>query len=408
MARYFYFYKLTRPGKVLVASMFMSMPMALLNLDIPVYQLFLAIFFLMLCTFFAGIFNRPRMGVTETCMEKISAGEILTQNLALRNLDKKDARDISVRYYGTAPSIERLHNIDSIAFLEPEKSVTLDAEFRAHRRGRYTLPSPVVFTEFPFSIWRSGVKLNQPMEEHTFLVLPRFHAADGINVPTTTRHQPGGIAFTSHVGESPEYIGSREYRPGDSIRRIDFRSWARIRKPVVREYHEEYYCRIALVLDTFIEPKRKQSKTGYPELEAAISLSATIADALSNGEYIIDIFAAGPDLYVFRSGRHTAHFENVLEILACLEARRDNPFDYVGPALLEEMSKISTTIFVFIGWDDSREQIVRAALEAGSQVKVFFVAADKQSIPLSLIEQVCGPVSLFSPEDVQRGSFGIL
>jgi uncharacterized protein (DUF58 family) len=388
--------------------MFMSMPMALLDLDIPVYQLFLSIFFLIGCTFFAGVFSRPRMDVSEISIEKITAGEILHQRLTLKNLGRRDARDVSARYYGTAPSLERMHDIDSIAFLEADQTSTLDASFRAHKRGRYTLPSPVVFTEFPFSIWRSGVRLKHHLDEHTFLVLPRFKSAEGIDVPTSTRHQPGGIALTSHVGESPEYIGSREFRPGDSIRRIDFRSWARHGEPIVREYQEEYYCRIALVLDTYIAPERKQSKTGYPELEAAISLSATIADALSNGEYIIDIFAAGPDLYVFRSGRHTAHFDNVLEILACLEARRDNPFDYVGPALRDELGQISTTLFVFIGWDESREQIVRAALEAGSQVKVFMVTPDKESLPLNSIEHVCGPVSVFSPEDVQRGGFGIL
>ena len=66
------------------------------------------------------------------------------------------------------------------------------------------------------------------------------------------RYQPGGIALTSHIGESPEYIGNRDYRPGDSLRRIDPRAWARLATPIVREYSEEYYCRIALVLDTYV------------------------------------------------------------------------------------------------------------------------------------------------------------
>jgi len=408
LARYFYLYKLTRPGKVLIASMMMTLPMSMLDLSVPVYQLFVSIFFLMFCTFFAGVFSRPRLAVSDSCVDKITAGETVQLHITLKNPGKKDARDISARYYGTAPSIERVHNVDSVAFLEANDSATLDASFRAHRRGRYTIPSPVIFTEFPFSLWRSGARIETPLEEHTFLVLPRFHGAEGIDVPTSSRHQPGGIALTSHIGESPEYIGSREFRSGDSIRRIDFRSWARLGEPVVREYQEEYYCRIALVLDTFIAPERRELKTGYPELEAAISLSATIADALSNGEYIIDIFAAGPDLYVFRSGRHTAHFDNVLEILSCLEARRDDPFDYVGPALRDELGKISTTLYIFLGWDNSREQIVRAALESGSHVKVFFVTSDKNNLPLPAIEHVCGPVSVFSPEDIQRGGFGIL
>jgi hypothetical protein len=68
------------------------------------------------------------------------------------------------------------------------------------------------------------------------------------------------------------------------VRRIDFRSWARLGKPVVREYQEEYYCRIALILDTHVVPKKtwgsferwaegwyfpyEQGPEEFPELEA--------------------------------------------------------------------------------------------------------------------------------------------
>ena len=58
---------------------------------------------------------------------------------------------------------------------------------------------------------------------------------------------------------------------------------------------------------------------GFAQLEAAISLSASVADSLSQGEDIIDFFAAGPDLYVFRTGQRIGQFENLLELLACVE-----------------------------------------------------------------------------------------
>ena len=118
-----------------------------------------------------------------------------------------------------------------------------------------------------------------------------------VSVPVGMRHQPGGIALTSNIGESPEYIGNREYVPGEPVRRIDFRSWARLGKPVVREFQEEYYCRIALVLDTHVVPKMtwgsferwaegwyfpyEQGPEEFPELEAAVSMTAALADALS-------------------------------------------------------------------------------------------------------------------------------
>jgi hypothetical protein len=90
----------------------------------------------------------------------------------------------------------------------------------------------------------------------------------------------------------------------------------------------------------YVRPSHAPSRpAGLCRLEAAISLSASVADALSRGEYLIDLFAAGPELYVFRAGRHTAHFENILEIVACVEACRRNPFETIAPALADELTK---------------------------------------------------------------------
>jgi len=242
-------------------------------------------------------------------------------------------------------------------------------------------------------------------EPGTLLVQPFFHPLEGIDVPVRPRYQPGGIALTSRVGESPEYIGNREYRPGDSVRHMDHRAWARLTKPAVREYQEEYYCRLALVLDTYVPGVRPQPRRGYPAFEAAVSLAASVADALANGEYIIDIFAAGPELYVFRAGRHTAHLENVMEILACVEACRSNPFEVVTPALYDELQQMSTVIAVLLDWDEDRKNLIRAAQEAGCQVKVLVVHDGPTTEPVEFVD--CAATQL-SPSRIHEGGLGVV
>ena len=63
---------------------------------------------------------------------------------------------------------------------------------------------------------------------------------------------------------------------------------------MVKEYQEEYFSRIALVLDTFVprRPRRDERRS----FEAAISVLASIADHFSRTENVVDIFAAGPDV----------------------------------------------------------------------------------------------------------------
>jgi uncharacterized protein (DUF58 family) len=167
----------------------------------------------------------------------------------------------------------------------------------------------------------------------------------------------------------------------------------------VREYQEEFYCRVGLIVDTFVAKQRQQPAAGYPDLEAAISMTAAVADGLSNGEYLVDIFAAGDELHVFRAGRHTAHLENILEILACVEPSYKDAFSDVSAAIVHELESISTAICVFIEWNDQRRELVRQIQEAGCALKILMVAenAEKMSI------DVDADVEFMTPEQIRNG-----
>ena len=176
----------------------------------------------------------------------------------------------------------------------------------------------------------------------------------------------------------------------------------------MREFHEEYYCRIALILDTYIPRPggrysdflRGSPPEGYPELESGISLAAAVADSLAATEHLIDIFAAGPELHVFRAGRQIAHFDNVLEILASVEPCHTNTFDKVGPAVAEELHSITTAICIFLDWDASRESMVRTIIDAGCQLKLIIIRDDDTALPLP---SDLGDVRLLSPKIIMAG-----
>jgi len=130
-----------------------------------------------------------------------------------------------------------------------------------------------------------------------------------------------------------------------------------------------------------------------------------VADTLSRGEYLIDLFAAGPELYVFRAGRHTAHFENILELVACVEACRRNPFETIAPALTDELTNISTVIGVFLDWDASRRHLARTAVESGCSVKLLIVRDGETSEPIDFDD---GQVTPLSIAQIRQGGIEVL
>jgi uncharacterized protein (DUF58 family) len=391
----------TPAGNALLAAAFLACVAGSVTFSIPIYHLFCGIIAPIIVAFLCGLTRLPRMKVSGVSAPKGTAGQTVVAEFTLRNESRQNAYDVGLGYMNLPRALDEISRDDVLDAVASGDEGVARVAIRPARRGVYPLPQLKCFTAFPFHLWRLGRSVTQRSK---LLVLPAFQKLLDVDIPIGRKYQPGGVALSAHLGESTEYVGNRAYRPGDPPRLIDFRAWARLTEPVVREYHEEYYCRIALVLDTFVKRGRIAPRAGFEELEAAVSLSASIADVLDRGDYIIDLFAAGPDLYVFRAGRNIAHFDNLLEILACVGACRRSPFETVAPALSDELSNITAVIYVLLDWDDERELFVRAAVEAGSQPKVVIVRNGEPTKSFAAAEEWAGPIRQFTPADVQSGA----
>jgi uncharacterized protein (DUF58 family) len=283
-------------------------------------------------------------------------------------------------------------------FPEPPPSGPFEAAvaFRALRRGRYELRGPTLRCTDPLRL-AAGPATALP--DQALLVYPRFYTLEEFLVPLGRRYQPGGIPLSSSTGDAIEFVGTREYREGDPVKNIHWRSWARRGEPVVKEYQEEYFCRLALILDTFVPPRTREADVRA--FEAAISVLASIADFFSRSEYIVDILAAGPDVYEVSAGRSLAYLENILDVLACLEPCRDPPFATIGPHLFERLAQITTVVAVLQDWDDAREGLLRRVKDLGTSVRVIVVREGETAKPWQAAGPDLGEVSRMTPADVE-------
>lgn len=398
-------FRVTLAGWILVFGWFLTASMGVDNIDRPVYVVVCAWTAPGVIAFVVGWLLRPRVEIRADFPTRGAVGQPLAIRCGIVNACRRPQYAIGVGFFFVPLEFERGSLPPVVAVIGPDEVIHCNVAITPLRRGHYKMPGLLAYSNFPLNLYRTPAGRSG---EWPLLILPSFHPLHQFEVPLGTRYQPGGIALTSNIGESPEYIGNREYVAGDSIRHIDFRAWARLSRPAVREYQEEYYCRIALVLDTFTGKANPPSPAGFPDFEAAVSLTAAVADALSRGEYLIDLFAAGPELHIFRAGRHTAHFENVLEILAGVGHTVENPFARLAPALVDELSSISTVVCVLLDWDNTREHVVRAAAEAGCSVKVLIVRDGITTEPLDSVHAWTPHVRQLTPEAIAAGGLDSL
>ena len=77
--------------------------------------------------------------------------------------------------------------------------------------------------------------------------------------------------MAANIGHSDEFVSLRDYRRGDPVRHIHWRSWAKTGMPIVKEFEDEFFVRHALVLDTFSDEPHSEL------LEEAVSVAASFA-----------------------------------------------------------------------------------------------------------------------------------
>lgn len=260
--------------------------------------------------------------------------------------------------------------------LAPGQELSVSASLIPLRRGVLRLEAVTVASPDPFGFFRSLRELRLPQ---SILILPERHALPAFQLPGTVKYQQGGVSMAASVGESEEFVSLREYRAGDSLRRLHWKSFAKLGKPIVKEFQDEFFVRHALLLDTFGAP-------GAAELfEDAVSVAASVACAIQDQESLLDLMFVGAEAYCFTSGRGVGRIEKMLEILASVNLCLDREFSELEQLVLDHMADISGCVCVFLEWDESRQRLVQALRAREIPVRVFVIVPAGAEAPLGIM-----------------------
>lgn len=312
---------------------------------------------------------RPHVSLKAEHVRRIAVGEVLEVDVEVRQEGRLGFVPVTVVPHRLPSGLQPVPHEGAIAPpLRRGQTASVRLSLACRRRGLHSWRGFRAETDYPFGMVRSH-------QTHTgrnqVLVYPRFTPMVGLKVPAGRRYHPGGVALASELGEAFEYIGNRPYREGDSVRRIDWRATARLGEPIVREYREEYFMRVGVVLDTHVPTG--DGPAASENFERAVSTCAAVGDFMARSDYIVDIFAAGPTLYHLTAGRSLAYLDQILDILACVDESEEEPFEVLEPEILRYLSRITTIICVFVDWSELRQGFVDRLRREGAGVKVIVV-----------------------------------
>lgn len=314
--------------------------------------------FLALCGV-AALSRPPKMRLTARRLlpPPPAAGEVWAYTVEIGNLGPAALTDLHVEERGLPAMLRPDGEPPILASLGPGETARITLRLRARRRGACTLSRLQIAATDPLGLVKRGVILDLP---DRFLVYPALLPSPDLDLPAAPAPQPGGIPVATRVGESAEFLALRPWRPGDRLRDMDWRAFARTGRPAAREYQEEYFVRLALVVDVS-SPSLAEDR----RVEQALSLAAGIVDHLARRDFLLDIFAAGTDILRFQAGRGTDHLDHVLARMAEIEPGPALDTEAVAAALAAEARQLSAVIFLFTGRSPDRARLAEQARALG-------------------------------------------
>jgi uncharacterized protein (DUF58 family) len=365
----FYTHRLTSAGRWFFWPTVLFTLWGSVSFEFQYVIIFLYIFILWAVALILALCLPPRVTVRARHAGRIRVGETLPIELTLTQQGHFPGIDLQVLPARLPLGLGAIPQDGVPApMLKRGETANLRLGLYAARRGVYALKGYRVESDFPFGLYNAYRFFPAPAH---LLVYPKFTPIHALSLPRGRQYHPGGLVVKSSLGDSFELLGNREYREGDSIRNIDWRATARLQTPILREYSQEFFLRVGVVLDTFLPGKAKAPV--YENFERAVSLCAAISDYMARQAYLVDIFAAGSHLYRLTTGANMTYLDEILDILACVEGAPREPFNTLQPEISQELGKISLLICILLDWDQVRQQFVEQMSLRGVAVKVVIV-----------------------------------
>ena len=251
-----------------------------------------------------------------------------------------------------------------VADLSPREETECRITFTPRRRGRLQFTGATFAQPDVFGLVHRFERVRAPQ---SLVILPKRYPLPPLALPGSSRYQQGGVALASAVGQSDEFVSLRDYRPGDPLRHVHWRSVAKTGQLVVREHQDEFFVRHALILDTFAGPGKE------PVFEEAVAVAASFVCTVQTQESLLDLLFIGAEAFCFTAGRGVGHADQLLEVLAGVSLCGDQSFAALASLVLGHVPLVSGCVCVFLAWDEPRQRLVRALRAMGLPLRVFVV-----------------------------------
>lgn len=402
--------RFTYAGIFIAVSSLAAMIFGLNTDKTMLYQIFSVLFCVIIIAFVFSIRFRPVLTVSRNLPEYCRSGEKLHYTITIENKGLREkglfyreipedpmpsaeeflntpepqegARnrfDQKMGYYRWTWLIQKRQGavFEDIAIpdIAANEKKNINVELLPERRGILRLEGVRIYKTDPFGLVKSNIRFKLP---DTITVLPKLYLFPNLAMPGSQKLNESGVTEAMKVGNSEEFMSLREYRPGDPLKNIHWKAFAKKGEPVIKEFHDEFFARSALVLDTFIA-------AAYSDiLEEAVSVAASAVLEIQSGDMLVDLMFVGSKSFCFTAGRGVSSTTSLLEILASVQPCREKSFAVLSGMVKERSQLLGGCFIVFTSIDKDRAELIKFLELSGIESRAVLVTGSVETSAAAL------------------------
>ncbi len=279
---------------------------------------------------------------------------------------------LNVKVFDHPPTQMDFEFLPQVVALQPGEKTEFGYRVRPLKRGHFVFPRCELLLPSPLRLWQTRRFVEQASETRVYPDFARLCGSQLMAVDTWLSQL--GIRQQQRRGLGLEFHQLREFRDGDTLRQIDWKTTARKGTPITREYQDERDQQIIFMIDCGYHMRSKDDDLSHFDhaLNAALLLSYV---ALHQGDAVgLMTFAGEQDQYL-APVKGPSHINYLLNAVYTLNSSQ-RPADYAAAInqLLLRQHRRALVVLISNLRDEDDEELLGAMKRLGRQHRVLIAS----------------------------------
>lgn len=250
--------------------------------------------------------------------------------------------------------------------IAPRESGQARFQVTPRNRGTISLAELRILLPDPVGLFQRCLQVRAPDDQ--IVILPKRYPLNELTIAGQSQLHGGDEKMTHGKGHSGDFTHLRDYAPGDSLRAVDWKSWARTGKPIVREYEDNFTPRFGILLDP--------TGAAGTAFEEALSVAASFASLRTGDHFPLEKMFLANETFPLNDESQGPQHDRLMEALARLQPKSQADYPALGKTLQAQGGDLTDLLVILPTYGQAQRDFLTSLRMLPAKVVALTIGED--------------------------------